>query len=177
MIKTQQQKVQTLFGDEGDFMEYCFACGQKPPKEKDTRPEIEKQDIYTVYDESSDYFEIICARSHGHARSIYLDIIGDGLEDFVSMSLTIKKHSILKSVVTDNMLSKVVDSYDENVTRELYKAGAYLVEYSSDEQDNYVEKKILLEDVLCENYDEECVYWSIPKSKRVCKKNNKQSKS
>ena len=161
--------VDDLFGEQIDFREYCKVNGYKIPKKKDTRPEVEKQDIYTV---SGDCTEMICARSHGHARSIYLNIIGEAW-DFTGTKLSIKKHSVLKPMVSEKTLSAQLDTFEKETITQMYTLGCYLMYIMDDDEDDM---KLSLVRVLCADYDDERVYWSIPKSKKICKKNNKLQK-
>ena len=165
------ESVDILFGEQVDFVAYCKVNGYKIPKKKDTRPELEKQDIYTVSD--SDCTEMVCARSHGHARSIYLNIIGESW-DFTGTKLSIKKHSVLKPIVSEKTLSAQLDTFERETIKQLYALGCYLM-YMGDYDEDAT--KLSLDRVLDEDYDDECVYWSIAKkTKDICKKKDKQQK-
>jgi hypothetical protein len=171
MKKTAEpQTIQTLFGEEISFRRYCIEDVYKQPKKKDTRSEIEKQDIYIV--EDNEISELICARSHGHARSIYLEIIGESW-NFTEQKLSIRKQHALKPFVQEHRLTSQIDTFCELVIRELYELGCSLVIENDDD-----ETKLSLKEALSEDYDAERAYWSIPKkSKKICNKKNKKNAS
>lgn len=126
--------MKNLFGEEVE--EPKIIEGKKPKKVKPVYT-IADYDIYRIQDEEYSY--LVCARSRGQARSIYLRINDLSDWDFVDVKISINKLGKFKQFIREEDLNRDCNPWEDNYwTKAVYKAGGSFYIYSDEEDDKYL---------------------------------------